>query len=174
MKNWLVILFMIPLFFQGCQGSFNRLEKDEDLISKLVILRTEGLAIAEYLSANSKDSKVLEFCRDVKNYYINTQQDFLALCKEKELEIQESDFNKIWFAINDGHEVYDTFVEKRLMAVCKENLQISFDLLHEIMQHRREKDIGVYSYLAMPKLYEVLKGLEDNPEFESLYVLKRM
>lgn len=169
------ILFLLGIvIFQGCNASIKESENKDEIVSKLVILRTEGLAIAEYLNSKTQDPEVKEFCLYVKNYYKSTQKDFVKLCEGKELNVEEADFNEIWFTINDGNEVYDEFVEKRLMSVCKENLEISFDLFYQIMNSHTNHHIGGYSYKAMPQLYKTLKEIESLHDNPSMYASNRL
>lgn len=161
-KEWLFIIqngsmvfralvWICLLFFSSC--GVGKREKEQAVVEKLVMLRTEGLALAEFIASNAKDSAILLMCQRIKDYYIQTHPDFLHVCAGRPMGLTERDFDELWSRIEYRLRTDCTSFGMTSLKLCEENIDTSIALHEEILEAQEWEDICYFSFVALPDLY---------------------
>jgi uncharacterized lipoprotein YehR (DUF1307 family) len=159
-------LLAVFLFIQvSCQRSAKDDQAASDIVRKIVMVRTEGLAIAEVLWTYSEDPAVRQISKQIIEYYKSTHPTFLRICKGRSLMLNEQDYRNIWTNLENKIDYYDPQIEQKLLALSMENTTISIELYSSLIRNQRWHDIAVFSFEALPELFNIAGGLEQELSF---------
>lgn len=153
------ILIIILISNVACQRSEKDDREASALVRKLVMVRTEGLALAELLWNNSEDPAVKQISGQIIEYYQSTHPLFLQICKGRKLMLREHDYQNIWTNLQNKIDTYDPQIEQKLIALSIENIQISMELYNQAIHDQRWEDILVFSFEALPELFNIMDEL---------------
>ncbi|MFD2594670.1 hypothetical protein [Sphingobacterium griseoflavum] len=167
------ILFLFMLTLSACKSEDRSQERASSTIRQLVLLRTEGLALAEFVEAKSQDSDVIQMGKQLKSYYQQTHPEFLNACAGNKLDLDDSDFDSLWTSISDRFQKSNQSIENTCLYLCEENIKASINLYEEIIQQHEFEEISYFSFIALPDLYnqqEYLNNLRSNMRFQQAQI----
>ncbi|WP_437920064.1 hypothetical protein [Sphingobacterium sp. LRF_L2] len=149
-----VVAFSLVFILGACEVRRDNTKAGEsDVLQELVLLRTEGLIMTEYMLSNADNKEILTVCKRVKKYYTLTHPDFLRLCTGYSMELKESDFTLLW---NDVHQ---RFIAARDSVDCfyldcyQENIRSTIALYENLIRRQESEGISYFSFVALPDLY---------------------
>ncbi|GHE35393.1 hypothetical protein GCM10017764_18340 [Sphingobacterium griseoflavum] len=161
------------LTLSACKSEDRSQERASSTIRQLVLLRTEGLALAEFVEAKSQDSDVIQMGKQLKSYYQQTHPEFLNACAGNKLDLDDSDFDSLWTSISDRFQKSNQSIENTCLYLCEENIKASINLYEEIIQQHEFEEISYFSFIALPDLYnqqEYLNNLRSNMRFQQAQI----
>lgn len=154
MKKHILIIILLGSILQGCQNKdVVRAENELFTINELLLLRTEGLILAERATHYTKNKEIQRMCHRIKNYYRTTHPDFVDLCKDRIIGVEEKDVDQLWIKIDNYLYEQQDNIETAFVNLCNDNILRSIALYEIIITRDDWEDISYFSYQALPELY---------------------
>lgn len=152
MKTRTILLFLI-VGFSSCKMDDAAKQREAIVVRELVLLRTEGLALAEFVGSKSLDADVIQVGKQLRTYYQQTHPDFLQACTGSQIDLNDADFDSLWTNISDRFVSADQSMESLCLQLCDENIRASIELYEDIIRTRESEKISYFSFIALPDLY---------------------
>ncbi len=152
MKTQTILLLLI-VSFSSCKMNDAAKQREAAIVRELVLLRTEGLALAEFVGAKSIDADVIQIGEQLRAYYQQTHPDFLQACTGSQIDLNDADFDSLWTNISDRFVSTDQSMESICLQLCDENIRASIKLYEDIIRTRESEKISYFSFIALPDLY---------------------
>ncbi len=159
MKTHTILLFLI-VGFSACTMDDASKQREAVIVRELVLLRTEGLALAEFVGSKSADADVIKVGEQLRAYYQQTHPDFLRACTGSQIDLNDADFDSLWTKINDRFVSEDQSMESLCLQLCDENIRTSIKLYEDIIRERESEKISYFSFIALPDLYNQQQQLD--------------
>lgn len=153
-------VFLLLVTVSSCTNGGKLDDKELLVMQELVLLRTEGLALAEFVQSKSADPEVLAMCENLQRYYEETHPEFLQICTGRKIALSNSDFDLLWGKMSERFSAGNHSVETTCLQLCEENIQSSIKLYETLIQKRDWEDISYFSFLALPDLYNQQQDLQ--------------
>lgn len=155
------IVFLVLVTFSACKNAGHEDERELRIMRELVLLRTEGLALADFVQTKAQDPKVIAMCEELHSYYEETHPEFLQICAGRQISVSDQDFDLLWNKMSERFSIGNTSVEQTCLQLCEENICSSIRLYEEIIQKRDWEDMAYFSFIALPDLYNQQQDLEQ-------------
>lgn len=158
-------LFCLVMLHGACQHKGyvpqEQGEAERFALNELLLLRTEGLILAERIPNDTQNKEITEICDRIKAYYEKTHPDFMLLCEDKIMDVQEEDFDLLWDKIDLYLEEHEEDIESAFLNLVQENIMRSISLYTIIIQQEEWEEMRYFSHLALPDLYNQQEDLKD-------------
>ncbi|MFD1772167.1 hypothetical protein [Sphingobacterium suaedae] len=150
---WKIVALLMTPMLHGCFSSEVSSERQEAALRELVLLRTEGLALAEFIGTKSTKPEVLSLCDTIRRYYQHTHPEFLRICAGRKITLVPADFEHLWNAMLARFDTSQLPLEQLSLRLCEENLRASIGMYESILREQEWEDICYFSFIALPDLY---------------------
>lgn len=165
MKAHLYIALVFSLMLSACFNTAVPTSEGEQLaINQLILLRTEGLILAEMVHERTERDEIRKMCKKIIAYYQDTHPGFLEICENRIIAVQSKDFDSLWNKTNDFMDTSGYDMEETFINLYQNNIERSITLYEVIIQSNDWEDISYFSFLALPHLYnqqQELRALEN-------------
>ena len=149
MIRWMSIFFLV---FINCKQVYDVYNREIDYLKNIVYLRTEGLIALQQLKKfpDYIDVKLIEHIID--NLYVNTQNQLVELCTDKELYLHESDYDQILSQVEIREMAKDSEKYHLLLSLLNENLLNQKELYIHLLKEPGLKEMKSFAYESYLRL----------------------
>lgn len=148
-------LIIATFLTASCREHAPRSVDDEHIhvISELVVLRTEGLALAEVAASATRDEQVGRAIGQVKAYYIETHPAFLKLCQGQVIVLAHDDFATICAAVEHQILGESACVEMAFLSLYTDHTARQIAAYERVLRKSSKEDLYAFALRALPGLY---------------------
>lgn len=164
--NTKVFLLFISLLFLPQEKVNKAIYDQEDILRRLVFLRTEELYMIEILEQYTTDPQLKILCKRIKEYYKNTQPYFLKLCQDKNLNLTYEQLSSVINRVNKAFDSYHPSLDKSYLYRSQLYNNQAIEIYMQLIKQPKEVEFLNFSLIALPELInlkeEFLKAKEKN------------
>src|SRR5690606_34036571 len=148
-------LAIVGFLTASCRERPPNMVADEHLrvLNELIVLRTEGLALAEVAASASHDEQVNRTIGHIKTYYTHTHPEFLKLCEGQIVVLAQKDFATIWTAVEHQLLRDAECTEKAFLSLYIANTARSIVAYERVLRGDADGDVYLFALRALPGLY---------------------
>nr|WP_315395312.1 hypothetical protein [uncultured Sphingobacterium sp.] len=153
------IIITIFLLFQS-SAVISQDYKDEHILRDIVFMRTEGLVMTQLMEKHSKNKDILVLCKQIRNYYKNTQPILVDIIKGKTIDLDQNQFEQIWKAGEKSFLYYSDESESKWNKLFLEHINASVNAYTKLLRERQDDDIAYFTFRALPELVNLAKAYQ--------------